>query len=71
MTLAGTPATIAHAGTSRVTTAPAPITARSPIVTPALTTALAPMKTWSPKPSVSDRLGIGAPDTQRRAVECV
>jgi len=34
ITLAGTPPTIAYGGTSFVTTAPAAITAPSPIVTP-------------------------------------
>ena len=37
MSLAGTPATIALAGTSLVTTAPAPTIAPSPIVTPGTT----------------------------------
>src|SRR4026208_2494292 len=40
---AGTPATTASAGTSRVTTAPAPTTARSPIVTPHMMTAPLPI----------------------------
>src|ERR1700674_1184638 len=35
ITFAGTPATTAYAGTSRVTTAPAPTSAPSPIVIPA------------------------------------
>src|SRR5262249_43967472 len=39
---AGTPATIASAGTSCVTTAPAPTSARSPIVTPHMMTAPLP-----------------------------
>ena len=38
-TRAGTPATVAPAGTSRVTTAPAPTVAPSPMVTPPRTTA--------------------------------
>jgi hypothetical protein len=43
MIFAGTPATIASAGTSCVTTTPAPISARSPIVTPARIVALLPI----------------------------
>jgi len=39
---------LAPASTSRVTTAPAPTIARSPIVTPLPITAPAPMKTLSP-----------------------
>src|SRR5579863_2238414 len=42
-TRAGTPATTAKAGTSRVTTAPAPTIAPRPIVTPGRTTAPVPM----------------------------
>src|SRR5579859_7323726 len=40
---AGTPATIAKSGTSRVTTAPAPTSAYSPIVTPGTIVALEPI----------------------------
>src|SRR5262249_51784428 len=40
---AGTPTTVASAATSRVTTAPAPITARSPMVTPHRITAPEPI----------------------------
>ena len=42
ITRAGTPATIAYAGTSRVTTAPAATSAPAPIVTPAMIVALLP-----------------------------
>src|SRR5439155_8807834 len=42
-TRAGTPATIEPAGTSFVTTAPAPIMASSPIVTPAISITPEPM----------------------------
>ena len=48
MTLAGTPATFAPAGTSIVTTAPAPTTALSPIVTPFNTITPAPSQTSEP-----------------------
>src|SRR5262245_53563925 len=44
ITRAGTPATIAWAGTSRVTTAPAPTSAPSPMVTPPRIVALLPME---------------------------
>src|SRR5262249_14018181 len=46
MTAAGTPATIACAGTSFVTTAPAPTSAPSPMVTPARIVALLPIEAW-------------------------
>jgi len=45
--LAGTPATIALAGTSWVTTAPAPTIAPSPIVTPGTTVTAAPSHTFA------------------------
>ncbi len=45
---AGLPATTAPSGTSRVTTAPAPITASRPIVTPGSTTAPPPSHALSP-----------------------
>ena len=71
-TRAGTPAMMLPAGTSWVTTAPAPITAPSPIVTPMLTTALAPTKTRSPittgRRSTS---GKARPLTHRRVDEWV
>lgn len=44
---AGTPATLAPGGTSRVTTLPAPITASLPIVTPSKIRAPAPTQTLS------------------------
>ena len=47
-TRAGAPAAIDPAGTSVVTTLFAPITQRSPIVTPLVTTTLAPHHTLSP-----------------------
>ena len=47
-TLAGAPAAIEPAGTSSVTTQLAPMTQRSPIVTPLVTTTLAPHQTLSP-----------------------
>ena len=43
MTRAGTPATIAKSGTSLLTTAPAPTSAPSPIVTPQMMVALEPI----------------------------
>jgi hypothetical protein len=46
--LAGAPAAIVPAGTSLVTTLFAPITQRSPIVTPVLTTQLAPNQQFEP-----------------------
>ena len=60
MTRAGTPPTVAPGGTSRVTTAPAPTVAPSPIVTPPSTTARWPRNTPSPMvtgpvPCTSDR----------------
>ena len=48
MSLAGTPATIASAGTSLVTTAPAPTIAPSPMVTPGTTVTAAPSHTLRP-----------------------
>src|SRR5690606_26455582 len=48
MTRAGTPATIANGGTSFVTTAPAPTSAPSPILTPARIVALEPMEARRP-----------------------
>ena len=53
---AGFPATMACGGTLRVTTAPAPITARSPMVTPGSSVAFAPMD---------------APDFHQRALDLV
>src|SRR3712207_5576524 len=47
-TLAGTPAAIERGGRSVVTTEFAPITQRSPIVTPLVITTLAPHHTLSP-----------------------
>src|SRR6185436_1896601 len=44
MTRAGTPATMAPAGTSLVTTAPAPTSAPAPMVTPPMMVALLPME---------------------------
>src|SRR5579871_540290 len=44
---AGTPPTMVSGATSRVTTAPAAITAPRPIVTPGMTIAPAPIHTWS------------------------
>src|SRR5262249_36825821 len=61
-TRAGLPATTTSGGTSRVTTAPAPTTDRSPIVTPFSTTALSPIHTSSP--IVTGRTpsgGVGSP----------
>ena len=49
ITLAGTPATMAFAGTSLVTTAPAAIMALSPTVTPGTTVAWAPIQTFFPR----------------------
>src|SRR6185437_11000644 len=46
ITRAGTPATTAQAGTSRVTTEPAPITAPSPIVVPDKMVAFDPIEAW-------------------------
>ena len=40
---AGFPVTMAHGGTSRVTTAPAPISACEPMVIPGMMVAFAPM----------------------------
>ncbi len=48
MTRAGVPATTLAAGTSEVTTAPAATMEPLPIVTPIMTTELAPMNTKSP-----------------------
>ena len=48
MTRQGTPAAITPAGTSRVTTLPAPITLPSPMVTPPQTVTLAPSQTLLP-----------------------
>ena len=48
LALAGAPAAIENAGMSRVTTELAPITQRSPIVTPLVTTTLAPIQTLAP-----------------------
>src|SRR6478609_5310653 len=48
MTRAGTPPTVAPGGTLRVTTAPAPTVAPSPMVTPPRTTARWPTNTRSP-----------------------
>ena len=47
-TRAGAPAAIEYGGMSVVTTELAPITQRSPIVTPLVTTTLAPHQTLSP-----------------------
>src|SRR5205807_5030562 len=47
-TLAGTPAAIEYGGTSAVTTLLAPITQRSPTVTPLVMTTLAPHQVLSP-----------------------
>ena len=46
--LAGTPATVMPAGTSLVTTAPAPTMAPAPIETPGRTVAPAASQAWSP-----------------------
>lgn len=54
MTLAGTPPTIAYAGTSLVTTDPAPMIALSPIVTPERSVAFAPTHTFFP-----NTIGLG------------
>ena len=48
ITRAGAPAAIENGGRSRVTTELAPITHRSPMVTPLVTTTLAPHQTLSP-----------------------
>jgi len=48
ITLAGTPATIVSGGTSRVTTAPAPTIAPSPMWTPGTTVTDAPNHTRRP-----------------------
>ena len=48
-TFAGTPAATVSAGMSRVTTAPAPITELSPIVTPCRMVALEPTHTFFPR----------------------
>jgi len=48
MTLAGLPTATLPAGTSRVTTAPAPITTRSPSSTPGRMMADAPIQQWRP-----------------------
>ena len=48
-TFAGTPAATVLAGMSPVTTAPAPITALSPMVTPCRIVALEPTQTFFPK----------------------
>src|SRR3954449_6953172 len=48
MTFAGDPAAIVCAGRSRVTTELAPMTQRSPIVTPVVTTTFAPNQQLSP-----------------------
>ena len=47
-TRAGAPAAIENGGTSCVTTLLAPITQRSPIVTPLVTTTLAPSQQFAP-----------------------
>ena len=47
-TRAGAPAAIENGGTSCVTTLLAPITQRSPIVTPVVTTTLAPSQQFAP-----------------------
>lgn len=48
MTRAGTPPTIVFSGTSFVTTAPAPTTALSPMVTPCRMVELEPTQTFLP-----------------------
>jgi hypothetical protein len=48
MTRAGTPTTVVRAGTSRSTTAPAPMIAPAPILTPWITVAPIPKKAASP-----------------------
>ena len=56
ITRAGTPAATTPGGKSRVTTAPAPTTVSSPIVTPGQTTTPPPSHTLSPR-------AIGSPDS--------
>ena len=56
MTFAGTPATIANGGTSRVTTAPAATTAPRPIVTPGRTVTRDAIHTWSSMVTVAARV---------------
>ena len=57
---AGLPTTISYGRTSRRTTAPAPITAPSPMVTGPTTTAVLPIQTSLP--TCSGRVTIGPPD---------
>ena len=54
-TVAGTPATTAKGGTSLVTTAPEPIAAPMPMVTPGMMMALWPIHTSGPIVTVSSR----------------
>jgi len=69
MSLAGTPATTALAGTSLVPTASAPTIAPSPIVTPGTTVTAAPSHTLQPivigAGSMSARVGPGRRDDLR------
>lgn len=60
MSLAGTPATIALAGTSLMTTAPAPTITPSPMVTPGTTVTAAPSHTLRPI-----RMGAGIMSARR------
>src|SRR5437660_1080439 len=61
---AGTPTTVAQSGTSRVTTAPAPTTARDPIDTPGSTTAPIPMSEPAPTDTSPPRCTPGATCTK-------
>jgi hypothetical protein len=60
--LAGTPFTSDPAGTLRVTTAPAPISASSPIVSPCSIVAPDPTNTLSPSVTLPDILAEGIID---------
>ena len=70
ITRAGAPAAIDSGGTSSVTTELAPMTQRSPIVTPLVTTTLAPHHTLSPMPlgpfEVNPCQGTGRPGSSKR-----
>lgn len=64
--LAGTPATMAFAGTSSVTTAPAPTIAPSPIVTPGTTVTAAPSHTLFPVTIGQGSSSLACPVVEQR-----
>lgn len=65
MNFAGTPPTMTFGGTSFVTTAPAAITALSPIITPGRIVAFAPTQTFFLKQSEQDTLFRGLQEQAR------